>query len=339
MQVPVVDSRRRPLMPCSPKRARKLVERGDATPFWSGGVFCVRLNREPSGRDLQEVVVAVDPGSKREAYSVKSKAHDLLNVTADAQDWVGRKLEGRRSLRRARRYRKTPWRSPRRSNDRPDRIPTGTRARWEWKYRVLSWLAKLYPVGQVVVEDVAAVTKKGKRRWNAAFSPLEVGKRWLYGLVRARWPLVLVKGHETGALRGMLGLRKSRQKLADVWEAHCVDTWALAWAEVGGVPLPKHRNMLRIVPIQRQRRCLFKANTLKGGIRRPYGGTNKGGLKTGTLVRSGRYGLCYTGGASAGGLSLHHHETGKRLTQGAKVADLKVLRPLAWRAAPVSSPA
>ena len=54
------------LMPCSPKRARKLIERRDATPYWSHGIFCIRLNREPSARHKQAVVVGVDPGSKRE---------------------------------------------------------------------------------------------------------------------------------------------------------------------------------------------------------------------------------------------------------------------------------
>ena len=35
---------------------------------------------EPSGRKHQEVVVGIDPGSKREAFTVASKAHIYLNV-------------------------------------------------------------------------------------------------------------------------------------------------------------------------------------------------------------------------------------------------------------------
>ena len=138
-------------MPCRPKRARKLIERRDATPYWSHGIFCIRLNREPSARNKQAVVVGVDPGSKREGFSARSAAHDLLNIDADAKGWVGKKLEGRRILRRARRSRKTPCRSPKRTKENHDRIPAGTRARWHWKLQVLQWLATLYPVSDVAV--------------------------------------------------------------------------------------------------------------------------------------------------------------------------------------------
>ena len=54
--------------------------------------------------------------------------------------------------------------------------PPSTRARWGWKLRLCGWLARYYPISLFMVKDVAAVTKSGKRRWNANFSPLEVGK-------------------------------------------------------------------------------------------------------------------------------------------------------------------
>ena len=340
MRVPVVDAQRIPLMPCSPKRARKLMERGEATPFWSSGVFCIRLNREPSGRVMQDVVAAVDPGSKREGYTVKSKAHDFLNITADAVDWVGKKLEKRKMLRHNRRYRKTPHRSPRRKNNRSNRIPAGTRARWEWKFRLLNWLAKIYPISKIIIEDIKARTKPGNTLWNKSFSPLENGKQWFYTKLRERWNLKLIQGYETADLREMLGLRKIKNKLSDVWEAHCVDTWAMCWNEVGGVPVPQHRDMMRIIPIQRQRRCLHKINAKQGGVRTPYGGTNKSGLKTGTLVYSERFGLCYTGGSDIQEcVKIHHLETKKRLTRSAKVEHLILKRPIGWRFYFLSIPA
>ena len=330
--VPVVDRDQNPLMPMKEKRARKLIEKGDATPFWSGGVFCVRLNREPSARNMQEVVVAVDPGSKREGYSVKSKAHDYLNITANVKDWVGKKLESRRTLRRSRRNRKTPCRSHHRKNNRSDRIPAGTRARWEWKFRIVEWLSKLYPLSKVIVEDIKAWTKKGKRRWNASFSPLEVGKNWFYDNIKEMGvELKLIRGYETKELRDQLGLHKTKGKLLETFDAHCVDTWAMAWSIVGGHPLPQHRRMMRIVPIQRQRRCLHRTNPSKGGVRKSYGGTNKGGLKTGTLVKHPKHGLCYTGGFSERGLSLHSLETGKRIMRTAKKEDLDIKHTISWR--------
>ncbi len=65
MLVPVMDiDGKTPLMPTKKHRAMRLIERGDATPFWCKGVWCIRLNREPSARNLQTIVVGVDPGSK-----------------------------------------------------------------------------------------------------------------------------------------------------------------------------------------------------------------------------------------------------------------------------------
>ena len=332
MKVPVVDMNEVPLMPTSKKRAFKLIKNWEATPFKSKGIFCIRLNREPSARNMQDVVVAIDPGSKREGYSVKSKTHDYLNITANAKDWVGKKLESRRILRRNRRNRKTPCRSPNQKNIKQNKIPAGTRARWEWKLRIIEWLSKLYPFSKVIVEDIKAWTKKGKRRWNASFSPLEVGKNWFYNNIKEMGvELKLIRGHETKALRDQLGLRKTKGKMLETFDAHCVDTWTMAWSVVGGHPLPQHRRMMRIIPIQRQRRNLHKQVPKKGGIRGLAGGTNKGGLKTGTLVKHPKHGLCYTGGFCKTGLSLHSLETGKRIMRTAKKEDLDLKCSISWR--------
>src|SRR5215469_206873 len=66
MFVPVVERNQQPLMPTTPARARRWVKTGKATPFWKGGVWCVRLNQEPSALKTQPIVVGIDPGSKKE---------------------------------------------------------------------------------------------------------------------------------------------------------------------------------------------------------------------------------------------------------------------------------
>ena len=67
MFVPVVDGAKQPLLPTTPARARRWIKSGKATPFWKGGVFCVRLNQKPSGLQTQLITVGIDPGSKKEA--------------------------------------------------------------------------------------------------------------------------------------------------------------------------------------------------------------------------------------------------------------------------------
>ena len=150
-----------------------------------------------------------------------------------------------------------------------------TRARWEWKLRVLEWLATLYPLTDVVVEDIRAETRKGARKWNARFSPLESGKRWFYARIEERWSLTTRQGHETATLREQYGLKKSSNKTSERWNAHCVDAWTLAESVLAASRPPEHERIVRIRPIRRQRRCLHRANPSKGGQRSPYGGTNR----------------------------------------------------------------
>ena len=93
MFVPVKTKDGQQLMPMHAARARKLVKRGEATPYFDNGIYCIRLNKEPSGRETQEIAVGVDPGSKKEGFTVKSESHTYLNVQADAHNKVGKKLK------------------------------------------------------------------------------------------------------------------------------------------------------------------------------------------------------------------------------------------------------
>ena len=106
MFVPVKTKAGKVLMPMHAARTRKLVKRGEATPYFNNGIYCIRLNKVPSDRKTQEVAVGVDPGSKKEGFTVKSESRTYLNVQADAHNKVGKKIEKRRELRRGRRSRK-----------------------------------------------------------------------------------------------------------------------------------------------------------------------------------------------------------------------------------------
>ncbi|GAB4555052.1 MAG: hypothetical protein OHK0023_25820 [Anaerolineae bacterium] len=276
--------------------------------------------------------MGIDPGSKKEAYTVKSEAHTYLNVQADAVTWV-KEAEGTSTqMRRTRRSRKMPYR-PCRTNRRQGqfRLPPSTRARWSWKLRLCAWLARYYPIAAFVVEDIAAVTKPRKRRWNTSFSPLEVGKQWFYEQL-GRLALVHTrKGYETKTDRDRLGLKKSKQKLSDDFSAHCVDSWVLANCHVGGHTAVDNIAMLYIVPLRFHRRQLHMLQPAKGGLRRAYGGTRSLGFKRGSWVKHPKWGVGYVGGTSDGRISLHALQDGRRLCQNAKPADLVLLCTSSWR--------
>ncbi len=316
--VPVVDQQQRPLMPTSPSRARRWIRSGKATGVWKGGVFCVRLNVEPCARSKQHVAVGIDPGSKKEGYSIVSAAHTYLSTR----------------LRRTRRYRKTPCRQPRRNRHHArEKIPPSTRARWQWKLRLAAFLCRLFPVSTFVVEDIKASTRAGNAgKWNRSFAPLEVGKHWFYTELQKLAPVTIKQGWETKTLREHLGLKKTSRKLAEVWEAHCVDAWTLAQSAVADNTTPDNTRLLCIAPLVWHRRQLHRLQPASGGERKPYGGTLSQGIKRGTLVKHPKWGKAYVGGTSDGKISLHEPQMGKRLTQEAKTSDCRLMKLLRWRA-------
>ncbi len=323
MFVPVLNMDNKPLMPTTPSRARRWIVSGKATGFFKKGVFCIRLNIK-TGENKQDIAVGIDPGSKKEGFTVKSKSHTYLNIQADAVTWVKGAVENRRNMRRARRYRKTPCRQPR-FNRKKGGLAPSTKARWQWKLRILNWLNKLFSISHVVVEDIKAKTT-GKRRWDKSFSPLEIGKNWFYSFLPN---LTLKQGWETKELRDSLGLKKTSNKLSKSFNAHCVDSWVLANYIVGGHIKPDNKNILYLKPLRFHRRQLHALQPSKGGRRRLYGGTISIGLKRGSLVKHSTHKLVYVGGTRKNRISLHNLE-GKRLGQSFKVEDCKFLTYNSW---------
>ena len=328
MFVSVVDKNQNPLMPTTPQRAGRWIKSDKATPFWKNGVFCVRLNVHPSNDYKQEIVVGVDPGSKKEGFTVKSESHTYLNIQADAHHKVGEKIEKRRELRRGRRSRKCPNRKHRTNRlANRDQVPAGTRARWEWKLRILDWLSRMFPITHICAENIKARTIARAKKWNQSFSPLEVGKQWFYTEIQKRWALLTLQGWETKAIRDRLGLQKSSKKLSESFDAHCVDSWCLAYHTLGGKDTIDNINVMCISPIPIVRRQLHRQNSQTDGKRPRYGGTTWEGLVKNTLVRHLRYGFTRIAGFGKKGISLYSLE-GKRLCQNAKPSDFKVLTRL-----------
>jgi hypothetical protein len=335
LRIPVVDSRGIPLMPCTPAKARHLFKRGKAWPKRNKlGLFYAQLTYEQEP-DHQPLVVGVDPGSKFEGVSVVGTKDTVLNLMVEAPDHVKKAMETRRTMRRARRFRK--WRRPRRFGNRltrKHRIAPSTRSRWEAKARLIRQLLTILPLTDVVVENVAAVTRKGKAgKWNTSFSPVQVGKEHFYRLLREMGLVVhLTEGWQTKALREKYGLKKTKSKSKQSFASHAVDSWVLA-ASVSGAEHPTCTRLWYMVPAVLNRRKLHMLQASKGGKRRPQGGTRSLGLKRGTLVRHPTYGLAAVGGfdRKKHTISLHAYRTNKRLTQGARVKDCRVLTWVAWR--------
>jgi len=199
---------------------------------------------------------------------------------------------------------------------------------------VIAQLLKIIPLDSVVVEDVQAVMRKGKgSKWNASFSPVQVGKEHLYRLLREMGlPVHRRSGWQTKELREKYGLKKTKSKSKQSFESHAVDSWVLA-ASGSGAEKPTCTRLWYMVPAVLNRRKLHMLQAAKGGKRRPQGGTRSLRLKRGTIIHHKKYGLCSVGGfdRKKQTVSLHAYRTNKRLTQGAKVEACRILCWVAWR--------
>jgi hypothetical protein len=320
--VPVVSKTGKPLMPCSNYRANELVRKGKAFRRFKSGLFYIKLTEREDG-EVQPIAIGIDPGSKREAFTVKSESHTYLNILADAVTWVKEAVERKRNARKARRQRKTPCRKKRINRARSS-IPPSTKARWQLKLRIVNKLRNIFPITDYVVEDIKAETK-GKRKWDVSFSPLEVGKKWFYGELRKLGKVELKEGWWTFEERNTYGLKKTKSKMSESFDAHNVDSWVLANWKVGGHTKPDNTKITRIIPLQFHRRQLHRFEPSVRGIRKRYGGTMSLGFKKGSIVKHKKYGICYIGGNWKDKLSLHSLKNGKRLTQKAKTEDVKFL--------------
>jgi len=326
--VPVISKTGKPLMPCCPARARELISKGNAVGKWKVGIFYIQLTQREDGV-VQTIAVGIDPGSKREAFTVKSAKHTYLNVLADAVAWVKDAVETRRMMRKNRRFRKTPCRASR-YNRTIGGLPPSTKARWQAKIRIVDILAKLYPITDYIVEDISATTKEGKRKWNASFSPLEIGKKWFYTELQKRGSLTTKQGYETKELRDTLGLKKTKSKMEEKFSAHNLDSWVLANSVVGGHAKPDNEAIWRLIPLRFHRRQLHYLQATKGK-RLHYGSTMSLGIKRGSLAMHPKWGLCYLSGYMGDRVSLRCLADGVILCQNAKKEDLKILRFNSWR--------
>ena len=161
MYVFVVDAERKPLAPCHPAVARKLLKQGRAAvlrkyPF----TIILKEVREAHPQDIR---LKIDPGSKVTGMVIlhKSKVIWAAELEHRGSIIVARLLK-RRQLRLSRRYRKTRYRKPRFNNRRKPKgwLPPSLESRVA---NIVTWvnrLVKLCPISAISIELVKFDTQK-----------------------------------------------------------------------------------------------------------------------------------------------------------------------------------
>jgi hypothetical protein len=258
MRVPVISPSGEPLMPTTASRAKRWIKLLQAKPFWNDlGIWCVQLLIEPSGTQTQDIVVGSYPGNRYSVIAVNSSKFTLFMSHLVLMGFVPRqgmaiagvkeKMSYRSMVRRGRRGRRIDrsklfkvrnHRQKRFSNRRKSKLPPSIRSNRQLEIRVISELARIYPITAIRVEKVRADvdrTSRGKgAKSGKGFSPVMVGQAWMIEQLSKIAPVVTTEGWQkdgngTSQIREYLKLVKNKtDKALPAPETHAVDAVALS---------------------------------------------------------------------------------------------------------------
>ncbi len=162
MRVFVLDSNKKPLNPCHPGKARKLLNHGLASVF-KRYPFTIILKEEKPLHESNNYQLKLDPGSRTTGLAI---LYDNNLIWAAELNHRGLQIKdallSRRQIRRSRRTRKTRYRQPRFVNR---RRPQGWLAPslMSRVHNIITWvnrLIKVCPINKIVQELVRFDTQK-----------------------------------------------------------------------------------------------------------------------------------------------------------------------------------
>ena len=110
----------KPLMPCSPRKARVLLKKGEAHVVEVQPFFTIQLHK-PNGNQVQKCSLGIDSGSKKIGYSVITEKKELVAGDVELDQKTSERLSEKR-MNRSHRRNKLWYREPRFNNR---KIPKG----------------------------------------------------------------------------------------------------------------------------------------------------------------------------------------------------------------------
>lgn len=179
----VLSKRKKPLMPCSEKRARLLLARGRAR-VHRMFPFAIRLTNRIEGA-IQPVALKIDPGAKTTGMALvrqsatETRVLSLIEVEHRGAS-ISQALTRRAALRHGRRSRNLRYRAPRFNNRRRREgwLPPSLQHRVD---TVMSWVARLRALAPVVELAQELVRFDTQLMQNAEISGIEYQRGTLAG--------------------------------------------------------------------------------------------------------------------------------------------------------------
>ena len=154
MVVYVLNKHGRPLMPCSPCKARKLLKQGKAK-VKRTEPFTIQLLYGSSGY-TQDITLGIDAGSKHIGVSATTKKKELYAADVEIRNDIVDKLSTRRQYRRSRRSRKTRYRKHKFQNRVKSKhkgwLAPSIESKINSHFRVIKDVHKILPVSKIIVE-------------------------------------------------------------------------------------------------------------------------------------------------------------------------------------------
>jgi len=150
-KVYVLNLRGNPLMPCSPREAKKLLREGKATVI-KRFPFTIQL-LVPTGEAKQEVTLGIDSGFENIGFSAVSETKEVISGIVNLDDRTSKRLTERKMYRRGRRNRLW-YRKPRFLNRtrKEDWLPPSVQRRYDTHLSIINRLKKILPICQVIIE-------------------------------------------------------------------------------------------------------------------------------------------------------------------------------------------
>jgi hypothetical protein len=148
----VLNQRGRSLMPCSARKARVLLKKGEAHVVRTNPFFVIQLNKA-TGEQVQTCSIGIDSGSKNVGFSVVTDKKEVVAGTLILDNKTSERLTERAMYRRHRRNRLW-YRQPRFNNRTKPAgwLPPSTQRKFNTHITLINKLKQLLPIRDIVIE-------------------------------------------------------------------------------------------------------------------------------------------------------------------------------------------
>ena len=147
----VFNQRNKPLMPCSSRKARILIKKGEAHVV-KLNPFVIKL-KKATGENVQDISIGIDSGYKIIGFSAVTRKKEILSGELCLDNKTPKRLTDRTMYRRNRRYRLRYRKSRFNNRKKPEGwLPPSIQRKFDTHITLINSLKKFLPIKRTVIE-------------------------------------------------------------------------------------------------------------------------------------------------------------------------------------------